>query len=175
MCTQWTMQRLAEIRHHFFSLWPFFISVPLEKHSDSFRISLPSFFLLKIKKTSSAFRWLLCDRKSGHLFIVFNILWESWQASETLNFRTQRSNSTLCSHAMRECTFPGEMFKSDTWTSSNLFTFSHQHQLEVTAAIDTFTGLKPVKGLKHLQVRLKRNYVAWTWDSDPKATCLSAA
>ena len=43
------------------------------------------------------------------------------------------------------------MFKPATWTSSNLFTFSHQYWLEVTAAIDSIMRLKPVKKSKHLQ------------------------
>lgn len=43
------------------------------------------------------------------------------------------------------------MFKPATWTSSNLFTFSHQYHVEVTTAIDNIMGLKPIKELKHLQ------------------------
>lgn len=43
------------------------------------------------------------------------------------------------------------MFKPATGTSSNLFTFSHQYHLEVTAPIDTIMGLEPIKDIKHLQ------------------------
>lgn len=71
---------------------------------------------------------------------------------DSLSFRTEREATQPYALVPREnALFLVKCLSQPLWTSSNLFTFSHLYQLEVIAAIDTMTTLKPVKELKHLQ------------------------
>lgn len=70
---------------------------------------------------------------------------------DSLSFRTVREATQPYSLVPRKNALFVVQFLSQPLESSNLFTFSHQYQLELSAAIATITGLKAIKELKHLQ------------------------
>lgn len=70
---------------------------------------------------------------------------------DSLSFRTEREATQPYAPVPRENVLFLVQFLSQPLKSSNLFTFSHQYQLELSAAVDTITGLKAITELKQLQ------------------------
>lgn len=91
-------------------------------------------------------------QKLGSSFYSFQYFMRSLAGfRDSLSFRTEREATQPYAPVPRENVLFLVQFLSQPLKSSNLFTFSHQYQLELSAAVDTITGLKAITELKHLQ------------------------
>lgn len=101
---------------------------------------------LYLQRTS--FMW----QKVGSSFYSFQCFMRSLTGfTDSLSFKTAREATQPYALVQRLNALFLVQFLSQPLESSNLFTFSHQYQLELSTAIDTITGLKAIKELKHLQ------------------------
>lgn len=92
------------------------------------------------------------SQKVGSSFYSFQCFMRSLAGfRDCLSFRTAREATQPYALVPRENVLFLVQFLSQPLESSNLYTFSHQYQLELSSAIDTIMGLKEIKELKHLQ------------------------
>lgn len=143
---------------------------------EAFSVLAPEFLLFfhlfypwKWKKVLYLQRTSFMWQKVGSSFYSFQCYMRRLAGfRDSLSFRTEREATQPYALVPRENALFLVQFLSQPLESSNLFTFSHQYQLELSAAIDCITGLK---ANKMSTAGLKWNCIGWAQTGDPKASC----
>lgn len=142
----------AETSYHFYFLTFFFHSLrETSLLAPEFLLFFHRLYLWKWKNFPYLQRTSFMWQKVGSSFYSFQYFMRNLAGlRDSLSFRSEREATQRYALVPRENVLFLVQFLSQPLESSNLFTFLHQYQLELSAAIDTITGLKAIKELKHL-------------------------